>query len=235
MADQSRIPRGIEDFNPYLINTSAYLSAGAPTTNAARLGITEEEVTQWKGYLTNWSPLYLKYSDKRNSRTTAVTDQLYQIIDNVIGFDQSNHILDRIAASTSVTIVDLTTFNIKKGALQKASRTIPQKPIIEPVTVTIQPIGGGSVTIKCYSSTGARPGIYGAADCVQYLFQVGDTAPVSAESASLSKDLSTKGAFTLQLGPGATGKSLYIYFRWYNTRHPELAGPWSGLQTTLLL
>ena len=235
MTDQSRIPRGIDNFNPYLITTVTYFQEGMPTNNATRLGISVEEVTQWKNYLTEWSPLYLLYSDKKNSRTTAVIDQLYDIIDRVILFDQTNHILDRIAVSLNVTIVDLETFNIKKGALQKSSRTIPQKPISEQVTVTLQPIGGGSVNIKCYSTTGARPAIYEDADCVQYVYQVGNTPPVSALAPGMTKDLSTKGAFSLALGADNAGKTLYIFFRWFNTKHPELAGPWSGLQTTWLL
>jgi len=235
MTDRSRVPRGIDNCNSYLITTVAYFQQGMPTNNATRLGISVEEVTQWKDYLTEWSPLYLLYSDKKNSRTTAVIDQLYDIIDRVILFDQTNHILDRIAVSLNVTIVDLETFNIKKGALQKDTRTVPQKPISEQVTVTFKPIGGGSVNIKCYSTTGARPAIYEDADSVQFVYQVGGTPPASALASGMNKDLSTKGAFNLALGADAAGKTLYIFFRWFNTKHPELAGPWSGLQTTWLL
>jgi hypothetical protein len=235
MTTGARIPRGIDDFNPYYTNAITYLSDGKPTTNAVRLGILPEELTQMTDFATAWVPLYIKYSDKRNSRTTAVKDQLLEIIDNTVTFDQNNHILDRIAASPNVTIIDLETFNIKKGSLQKTTRTVSTTPIIEPVTVTIQPIGGGSATIKCYSTTGQRASIYDGADSVQYLYQVGDTAPSSAEAPGLTKDLSTKASFTLALGSASSAKNLYIYFRWYNTKHPELAGPWSSLQTTLIL
>ncbi len=235
MTAGARIPRGIDDFNPYYTNAINYLSDGTPTTNAVRLGILAEELTELTGYATAWAPLYIKYSDKKNSRTTAVKDQLLEIIGNVIGFDQDNHILDRIAASPNVTIIDLETFNIKKGSLQKTTRTVSSTPISEPVTVTIQPIGGGSLTVKCYSTTGQRAAIYDGADSVQYTYQVGDTAPASAEVAGLTKELSTKASFTLALGSGSSAKNLYIYFRWYNTKHPELAGPWCSLQTTLIL
>ena len=150
-------------------------------------------------------------------------------------FDQDNHILDRIAASPNVTIVDMETFNIKKGSLQKTTKSVSSTPISEPVTVTIQPIGGGSLTVKCYSTTGQRASIYDGADSVQYLYLVGDTAPASAEADGLTKEVSTKASFTLALGSGSSAKNLYIFFRWYNTKHPELAGPWSSLQTTLIL
>jgi len=235
MTAGARIPRGIDDFNPYYTNAIAYLSNGTPTTNAVRLGIIPDELTQLTGFVTAWAPLYTKYSDKKNSRTTAVKDQLLEIIDNVVSFDQDNHILDRIAASPNVTIVDMETFNIKKGALQKTSKSVSSTPISEPVTVTIQPIGGGSMTVKCYSTTGQRASIYDGADSVQYIYQVGDISPASADATGLTKELSTKASFTLALGSGSSAKNLYIYFRWYNTKHPELAGPWSSLQTTLIL
>jgi len=230
----ARIPRGIDEFNTYIGNTNSYLLAGTPT-NANRLGVTPEELTQWTGFATDWAPLYLKYSDKKNSRTTAIKDQLLEIIGNTTDFDQRNHVLDRIAASPNVTIVDMETFNIKKGVLQKTSRLSSNTPIAEAVTVTIQHLGGGMVTIKCYSTTGQRASIYSDADGVQYLFMVGDTAPVSADAPGLSKELSTKAIITLNLGTASSGKNLYIYFRWYNTTRPELSGPWSALQTSLIV
>jgi hypothetical protein len=235
MAAGGRISRSIDEFDKYIGKTSSYLSAGTPTTNAERLGVLPAEVTQWQAFETEWNPLHLKYNDKTNSRTVAIRNNLLSIIDRTVNFDQTNHILDRIAASPNVTIDDLGIFNINGGVLPKTTRSVPTTPINEPVTVTIQPIGGGSVTIKCYSSTGQRAAIYDNADCVQYLYQVGDTAPTSADSEGLSKDLSTKASFTLALGSSSSAKNLYIYFRWFNTKHPELAGPWSSLQTTLIL
>ena len=230
----ARIPRGIDEFNTYIGNTNSYLLAGTPT-NANRLGVTPEELTQWTGFATDWAPLYLKYSDKKNSRTTAIKDQLLEIIGNTTDFDQRNHVLDRIAASPNVTIVDMETFNIKKGVLQKTSRLSSNTPIAEAVTVTIQLLGGGMVTIKCYSTTGQRASIYNNADSVEYLYQVGTTPPVAADENVLKKGISTKGSFTVALNPDTPGKFLYIYFRWYNTKHPELAGPWSSLQTTMIM
>jgi len=233
MSDGSRIPRGIDEFNPYIINTSAFLVAGTPT-NAERLGILVAESNQWTELLAIWSPLYTKYSDKKNGRTTAVTDQLHDTIDQCIALDQSCHILDRIAASPNVTIVDMETFRIKKGVLQKSNRSFSSTPISETPIVAVQPLGGGSMAIKCHSST-SRASILDGADSIQYVFWVGDTPPTSAEAPGLSKELSTKAAFTLSLGAGTSAKYLYIYFRWYNTKHPELASPWSTMISTLIL
>jgi hypothetical protein len=233
MADGSRIPRGIDGFNLYIITTCAFLSAGMPL-NADRLGVLPDESAKWNGFLTEWIPLYSKYSDKKNGRTTAVKDQLLDIIDRCVTLDQTSRILDRIAASPNVTIVDMETFNIKKGVLQKVTRSTSTTPISESVNAAFQSLGGGSFAIKCHNST-SRASIVDGADSVQYAYLIGTTPPESVKAAGLTKDLSTKAAFTLPLGPENSAQYLYIYFRWYNTKHPELAGPWSGLQTALIV
>jgi hypothetical protein len=234
MSEGSRIPRGIDDYNSYINNTTAYLKTGTPT-NAERLGVSTEELAKWEGFLTAWNPLYVKYSDKKNGRTIAVTDQLHNLIDQCTLFNQTNHILDRIAASANVTIVDMETFNIKKGILQKPTRTIPVSAITEKLTVTLQAIGGGSVTIKCYGVSAQRAGIRAGADSVQYAYMVGTTPPTSIKAPGLTFELTTRAVLTLALGAENTAQYLYIYFRWYSTKRPKLSGPWSELNTTLIL
>ena len=233
MANTSRIPRGIIDFNSYIANTSNYLTAGTPT-NAERLGILPAETAQWGGIYTDWAPLYAKYSDKKNSRTTAVTDQLYLLIDTCVALDQECHLLDRIAASPNVTVTDLELFNIKKGTLQSI-RSKPSTPITEQITVILQPLGGGSMNVKCYYPSAQRAGIFEEADSVQYVYVVGNTPPESADAIGLTKEISTKGIFTLAFGSISSGKTLYIYFRWYSTKYPALAGPWNNMEAILIL
>ena len=235
MTTGTRIPRGIDKFNGYISVTSAYLAEGVPTTNAERLGISETDVSKWTAFKTQWEPLYLKYSDKKNSRTVAVKDELYNIINETVLFDQTYYLLDRIVTSPNVTIADLETFNIRKGALEKKTRTTPQTPISGPVSPTLIPIGGGTLTVKCYSSTGQRASIFKGADCVQYLYTTGDTPPASADDELLKMGLSTRAIFNLALGTANSGKKVFLYFRWYNTKYPDLAGPWSSLQTILVL
>lgn len=234
MSSSTRIPRNIDGFNSYIVITADYLATGTPT-NASRLGIADTELAAWTAIGTEWTPLYAKYSDKKNSRTTAIKDQLLSIIDEAVAFDQTNHLLDRIASSTNATIADLETFNIKGGVLKKTTRSISTTSITELVTVTLQPIGGGLISVKCYTTTGQRAGIYEDADCVQFLYSVGTTPPASVEADGLKSGLSSKGIFTVDTGASSTGKYLYIYFRWYNTHYPALAGPWSILQTTLIV
>ncbi len=234
MTENTRIPRRIEDFNLFLNNTTEYFITGTPT-NADRLGILPAEVTKWQGYDVRWKPLMLKYSDKKNTRTTAVTEELNQIIVEVVDLDHTNHLLDRIAASPNVTIADLDTFNIKKGVLQKTTRSKPTTPITEMVVPAMQPLCGGSVSIKCRNHIGNSASILDGSDCVHYCYQIGGTAPASAEADGLKSGLSTKASFTLSLGAASAKQELFIFFRWFNTKYPDLAGPWSSVQTTLIL
>lgn len=74
MSNGPRIPRTIILFNPYLANTADYLMSGTPTTNADRLGVLPVEVEQWQAFVTAWVPIYTKYIDKKNSRTTSIKD-----------------------------------------------------------------------------------------------------------------------------------------------------------------
>jgi len=229
-----RIPRGIDDCSQYLISTNNYLISGTPN-NAERLGILPEEAVKWSGFANRYSPLYLLYSDKKNSRTTAIKNQLLSIIDEVTDLDQTSHLLDRIAASPNVTIADMATFNIKKGVLQKTTRSVATTPLTNQVAAAIQPIGGGSVNIKCRNLSSERAGIEEGANCVQYSYIVGEKAPVSADDENMKREISTKASFILALGSASSTQSLFIYFRWYNTKHPGLAGPWSALMTTFIL
>jgi len=235
MGTGTRIPRSINDFGTYIGSTNIYLSSGAPMSNGVRLGITPEEMAQWKTFETDFSPLLLMYNDVTNSRTRAIRNNLVEIIEKTIAYDQANHILDRIAASPNATVYDLGAFNINGGVPTKTTRSRSITIIREPVSVTFQQLGGAIIAIKCYSTSGARAAIFGDADSVQFMYKTGTVPPTSTNEDGLKSGLSTKGSFNLELNPEFKGKYLYIYFRWYNTKHPEMSGPWSELQTTMIV
>jgi hypothetical protein len=235
MGTSPRIPRGINEFGTYIASTNAYIVAGAPETNGTRLGFSADEMKQWKVFDTEYNPLLLMYNDIMNSRTRAIRNNLIEIIERVVAYDQENHLLDRIAASPNATVYDLGAFNINGGVSPKTTRTRPITPVKEAVSVTFLPLGGATIAIKCYSTTSARASIFAGADSVQYLFKTGTVPPTSANEEELKSGLSTKAMFNLVLDPEYKGKYLYIYFRWYNTRHPALSGPWSELQIIMIM
>lgn len=227
------IPRTFGNFNFFIRNTNSYMEEGTPK-NSERLGITVEIATSWKGIEKKWITTYDKYSDRYNLRTQAINDELRAIINDAQEFNDENHFLARIAISENATVTDLETFGIRNRSGSKQPRSTPQNPITSLVEATLKPIGGGSVMVKCYSK-GARASILDTADCVQYRFVVGTTPPSSADDAILDKELSTKASFVLPAGVQKGGLTLFIYFRWHNTKHPELAGPWSTLQSTIII
>lgn len=235
MTAGTRIPRTINGFGTYIVSTNAYILAGEPETNGVRIGMTQEEMKRWKAIETEYTPLLLMYNDVMNSRTRAIRNSLLGIIDETIAYDQENHILDRIAASPNATVYDLGAFNINGGVSPKTTRTRTVTAIKEPVSVTFIQLGGGIIAIKCYSTSGARAAIFSDADSVQFLYKTGTVPPTSVNEEGMKTGLSTKGSFNLELNPELKGKNLYIYFRWYNTRHPNLSGPWSELQITMIL
>ena len=234
MADSSRITRSLDVAYPFLTNIMAYLNAGTPTTNAVRVGWLATETTAFLALCTQFTQTYPKYADKKNSRTTAIKDTLHSILDKIRDMDRTYHLLDRIAASPNATIADFETFNIKTGPLKKNTKSFASTNLSETVSASITPLGGGSVAIKCRRD-GGKASIPEGADSVQYLYMVGTEPPKSADDIFLTKEISTKAIFTLSLGAGNSSKIVYMYFRWYNTRHPELPGPWSSLQMMLIL
>jgi hypothetical protein len=235
MAAGTRIPRSINEFGTYIGSTNTYISTGAPISNGERLGLLPDEIKQWKAFEENFAPLLSMYNDVTNSRTRAIRNNLIEIIDKTIAYDQSSHILDRIAASPNATVYDWGAFNINGGVSPKTTRTRSTTAIKEPVSVTFQQLGGAIIAVKCYSTSGARASIFGEADSVQYLFKTGTVPSTSTNEDGLKTGLSTKGSFSIELNPEYKGKYLYIFFRWYNTKHPELSGPWSELQTTMIV
>lgn len=234
MADASRIPRQITSLNAYLQSTSTYLAQGTPN-NGVRLGILPAEQTQWIAINTQWAPLFIKYSDKLNTRTKNVRDQLILLRGKLIDLDKTVHFLDRIAASPAATAVDLDIFNIRKKGLNNSTRSNVNTPIVENVSPVLTPIGSGMVSVKCFTPDSKRASILKGADSVQYTYCVGDTPPVSAEADGLKLGITSKASFTFSTGAINSGQTLHVYFRWYNIKRPENAGPWSALQSLLLL
>lgn len=235
MAGESRIPVTIRLFNPYIRNTDGYMLEGTPL-NWIRLGWSQEWIDKWSDIHARWRPLHSKYSNKEETRTTSIKNQLLALIRECKDYDKEHHLLDTIAASPNGIISDMETFHIKKGLLQDNTHTVGHTPLKDEVFAIIISIGGGEMEIKCRTANdSSKPSKPKGMDCVQYVYQIGGTPPTSAAVAGLIKDSSTKASFVLHLGADKADQKLYIFFRWYSTKHPELSGPWSTIQTKMIL
>ncbi len=235
MTTTRRIPTGLPAFSIYLEKILDYLLAGAPTTNAARLGVEDEEVQFISGIRDEWDLLFPLYIDKRGTRTLLITEQLNVLVKRFSDYNRARRILDRIAASANVTVADLTIFNIKGGPLAKQTRTKLTIPLAALVIPDIKQMGGGMLSIKCYNNLDTSRGLIEDADSVECRYLIGDLLPESANAEELKSFFSTKANFKLLLGAETGGKKVHIFFRWYNGKYPALAGPWSQLYTVFVV
>ena len=183
---------------------------------------------------TQWNQLMAKYSDKKNGRTTAVIEQLNLLIEKFLDYDRTTFLLDRIASSPTASVADLEVFNIKKGLLRTKTRTIRKIAISDGVSATIIPLGGSQLSFKCRSQATGRAAMHEDADIIQFAYSI-DTRPVSPEDQGMRFGLSSKVSFTLPLEPIHAGKIIYVFFRWFNTKRPHLAGPWSTVYMSVIV
>lgn len=228
------IPWNIDPFNTYISKIHSYMGAGDPK-NQVRLGIPDDVVSRVDSLNTRWLAVYPKYNDMYNSRTMAITDEVKRIIKEMHLLNDEGHFLARVFISPNATPADLEVFGIHiAGDEAKKARVIPKTPLDQPVQVALKPLGGGSIKVVCSNENGhhsiPQPG-----NSVQYRYYMGATAPSSANDEKLKQDVSTRASFLFQFGPGNEGLHLFIYLRWYNTKHPDLSGPWGMVQSTIIL
>jgi hypothetical protein len=225
----SRIPRILSKFNQYINTVAAFLGAGTPTANGVRLGLSAAQITQAQTYQSQWhstnpaTPGVYDLHTNPNTRTKATTKSVQLLVKDFKIF--FNPLLQQMASSPAITPSDRLILNI---AAPNPSKTKPQVPIANTVYFEAKPLGGGSLRVTCRVATDTKraskpPG----ADVVQLSYKIGDPAPSSAMDASTTKENSTHASFILQLGSGSAGQKLYVYARWMDTKHPNLAGPWS--------
>jgi hypothetical protein len=137
---QERISRDIKGFNADITSTSSYLlisnTATPPVFNWQRLGWTLDDLTFWQAILFRWQALFTIYINKKGGRTTDVKDQLYQIIDECVAYEQEHHLYERIAINPKANNTDFETFRIKRNT-PLADVTISKAPLTGGKTVSI--------------------------------------------------------------------------------------------------
>ncbi|WP_163714380.1 hypothetical protein [Mangrovibacterium lignilyticum] len=235
MPDRSRIPRSFEAFSAYIAQTDDYLLQGEPQTNASRLGLLQHEVDEWHAVRKKWDTLYPLYENKHVSRTILVTAQLHELIGRMKRYNSAHNLLNRIAASPESTVTDLSVFNIKSGPLAKQSKSRPIQPIDALVLPNFKLIGGGELIVKCHNDKTMQIAIIKDAEFVEYLFCADNEPPPSLTDKRLDRGFSPRAMFIIALGAENSGLYANFYFRWINSKYPELAGPWSQLYRTLIL
>jgi hypothetical protein len=258
MPNHSYIPRSIEAFYLYLVQTCAYLVLGVPT-NAVRFNWTAANLTAWQNFLSQFTPLYNQYTNKKAGYTTDVKDKLMAIIANAVLYARTNKLIELIKATVSINTTDCNTFKLPVSLAVPSTSThsvaktkVLDKTIIikELVFPEIIPIGGGMLHIKAYlnEKQSGRPHKPEGYDELEYavgvFYSTAIGLPISYNDARLTKDYSTKSNFKLltdtittnltaiPAGQATPLKVAMLFFRWAKSKHPDLDGPWSGVFTT---
>ena len=229
--NSSRIPYAPEKFNTYIINTSDDVSSPALPTVQTRFNWTDAEATAWTDACAKWvKTIYKNYSNK-STRTPLAETEVKKFIAE---FHKTNNpLLDRAAASTGATTEDELLYNFKST---RAKPTHNTEKIKASVIASLEALGGGNMQARCRTIAGTgRPFIPHdlGADSVQYAYAVGKI-PVN-ETDATTMVVSTKAMFVIALGTGASEERMYSFWRWYNTKNPELSGSWSRMITSAIL
>ena len=239
----SRITDSIPKFNTYINDTDDTLQAisSGAIHNWERLGLTLANANDWhdkRVYLRD--TLYPKYSSPAQS-TALVKKEVHDFMDSFRTF--GNPLLDIMAASPNANGGDEIIFNFKIG---KAPAHHPTTPIDITVVYEGTPLGGGDYKFSCRTpGDGGHGSMAPDADTIQlaYMF-IGNSKPIppvdgsedvpNPETPGMILCSFTKAIFTLHGGVANVGKSAVVYLRWYNSKHPDLAGPWSAVKKIVL-
>jgi hypothetical protein len=261
LSTKTTIPRDIKGFNQFIIQTCAYLILGAPT-NAVRFNWTAAALAQWQLFLSQWTPLFNLYSNKKESYTTVTKTKLEGIIANAVIYAKTNKLIELIKATASLNADDCAMFNLPQSLAVPSVSTHSiaktkelDKTIVSPEAVypKLIPLVGGFLKIKAFTNitqSGRAHKLKGF-DLLEYavgIFNSGTSGlPTHASDPRLTVDHSSKASFILStasltanipaLAAGATEPLRFavIFFRWAKSKHPTLDGPWNGPFTTPLL
>lgn len=232
MGGKTRIPEGMAPFNAYINNSDDYLqalSADGVTKNWERLGLTIDMAAKWKDHRVEWRDnLYPVYSNPalRNKTTTKQVNDFRDEFKAIAG-----PMLNLMAASPNAGAEDEEMLNF---VISRKKPTHSHTPITDTCFGRFSALGGGEIKVSFTSDTDTkRASLIKGANCVQIAFKIGDTPPAHVLDGT-KLDLVPRASYIMDMGADNSGKKLFVYQRWYNSKYPELAGPWSGQQSLII-
>lgn len=225
---KTRVPVVTAEFNQYINETDAFIQdvvdPGPPVvTNGIRLGLSAQNIADWSTKRVFWrDTLYPKWSNP-NTKTTSVNVQVQDFMRGFRTF--ANPLLNKkISVSDAATQDDAELFNFK---LTRKAPSRLSTAITEQCFASIKPLGGGMLRLSCrIQQDTKRASLPEQADAIQVAVKIGEPPPAGHKDGT-EVILLTKATGTHDLGADNAGKTGYAFFRWYNTRYPQFAGPWS--------
>jgi hypothetical protein len=233
------IPDAIPQFNTWIRNTNTRQLAINPDTTNPFWQDYGWSIAQSNAYKTDWHDewvlnLYPKWSNAL-LKTKQVNADVETFMKNFSNFVEDELLIAKIKASGIASNADAITWNF---TLERSEPTVRTEPIATDIVPEVISAGRGKIEVEVRAHADQkRPNIprEDGADSVQYAWKVfatkAETANPDLTPDDMTKDINTKAAFEFDAGFVNQGKWLVIYFRWYNTKHPELAGDWCSMIT----
>jgi hypothetical protein len=240
MSNIERIPRTIDEFNSYIrIANNRQLATNSSTGNPfwKDYNWTSAQSTEFNSRHDKWvNDIFKRWSSAETS-TSIVKKEWPKFIRSLIDYVKENKLVEKIKSCDIVSVEDATVWRFP---LTRSKRSFRREMIQKEVFGMLLGSQGGRVKCKVrVTKSEGRAKIPRAdgADSVQYAWAAvnkGDTAPSDIGSSFYKKDISTKAIFHFEAGAENITKYLVIYFRWYNTKHPNLAGVWTEEQRMVI-
>lgn len=231
MPDGSRVPGKISAFNEYIDSTDKLLqSVNKATGNPYYVdyGIDAATAAQWSSRRINWDKnVYAAYINPTTS-TSIAKENVQHFIKDFRVF--ARPVLAKIVASGVAGSQEEQTFRFK---LVRKDPTTHRTAIKKDCSAGFRSLGGGRYKITCLADKEAgRAHKVEGADSVQFAYTISPQPPKPSptpDDGTMTLAIATRAIFIQNFGSANLACWLTIYFRWYNTKHPLLAGPWSPL------
>ena len=243
MTSRSRVPRTLSTFDNYFKTLVPFLldiPTGSTLHNWERLGLLQSEMTAISAFYVMWftgiatNPgAYELHIDpeKKNKKTRR---DVVKIMEDVSSYLQP--LLTRMSGSANLTEGDMLVLNIK---IRKTFSFI--KKVIESIPHIVQiALGQARVRLKFYDTQDSKkPSIPEGADSIEIAYIILDplqetelqgkvkkTAPKHPDDGCY-KEIHTRATIILDFETIHAGKQVYLFARFYHTKHHDLAGTWT--------
>jgi hypothetical protein len=235
------IPRTILEFDTYIrITNKRQLAVNAATGNPfwKDYNWTLAQSTEYKDRHDKWVDEVFKAWSTAALRTDVAKKTVPQFIRALIDYVNKHKLIDKIKTCDVVANADAGTWQFVLNRKKRSRREVGMKKTAEAM---VKQMGGGRLLCKATfvgNEGRARIPREDGADCIQYawmLMDKRDEAPANVNGTLYQKDISTKAIFYFEAGAQNSGRYLAMAFRWYNSKHKRLAGPWSEVQVHLVL
>jgi hypothetical protein len=245
---RGRIPGKMAAFVTYVIVVNDYLhmiESGATNPRGIILGMTTAELAALDAFalsLMSGDPAHPGIWDlhsHKETKTQVTSADMAKAKKEIGQFFRP--LLNRMNTSAELTGKDRVALQLSDPV---TTHKTPEKRISEQCFANIKMLGGGDLLFECrFNNDSKRTGKPALADAVEFAWCQEVTASDSTESDSptvpdpdtvANRSISTKASFFHALGGNYVGKRVHMWFRWINTKHPNLSGSWSVVNSPVV-